>query len=95
LIFLARDDGQHPIEETQMKSFFLAFVILGIAIQPSSSQAPQTNQAPQTAGKRINKAIDLLSRGQPIYYTGEGGGNSTESAFGRGKRLGANHRGLH
>ena len=69
-----------------MKSFFLAFVILGIATQPSS-QAPQTNQAPQTTGKRINKAIDLLSRGQPIYYTGEGGGNSTESAFERGKRL--------
>ena len=36
----------------------------------------------QTSGpKRINKAIDLLSQGQPIYYTGSTGG------FEEGKRL--------
>ena len=67
-----------------MKTLLLAFAILGLAIQPSASQAPQ---APQATAKRINKAVDLLSRGQPIYYTGEGGGNSTESAFERGKKL--------
>jgi 4-hydroxy-2-oxoheptanedioate aldolase len=85
LIFFAWDDGKHPFEETPMKTFLLAFAILVLAIQPLTSQAPQAPQA--TAGKRINKAIDMLSRGQPIYYTGEGGGNSTESAFERGKKL--------
>jgi len=66
-----------------MKTFLLVFAILGLAIHASTPQAPQA-----TAGNRINKAIDLLSRGQPIYYTGEGGGgNSTEIAFERGKRL--------
>src|SRR5262245_38834831 len=33
--------------------------------------------------KRINKAIDLLSQGQPIYYTGAPGGAGYEE----GKRL--------
>jgi 4-hydroxy-2-oxoheptanedioate aldolase len=37
------------------------------------------------APKRINKAIDLLAQGQPIYYGG-GGGGGAESAFERGKK---------
>jgi 4-hydroxy-2-oxoheptanedioate aldolase len=68
-----------------MKTYFLALAILAVAILPSTFQ---TAQAPAAKAKRINKAIDLLSQGQPIYYTGEGGGgNSTESAFERGKKL--------
>src|SRR3989449_11710140 len=41
--------------------------------------------AAQTAKpKRINKAIELLSQGQPIYYTGSHSG--TDGSFEQGKR---------
>src|SRR5438132_14410512 len=39
-------------------------------------------QAPKP--KRINRAIDLLSQGQPIYYTGSHSG--TEGSFEQGKK---------
>src|SRR2546427_6279090 len=39
-------------------------------------------QAPKAA--RVNRAIDLLSQGQPIYYTGSHSG--TEGSFEQGKR---------
>src|SRR5207244_2315657 len=41
-----------------------------------------TAQAPKP--KRINRAIDLLSQGQPIYYTGSHSG--TEGSFEQGKK---------
>src|SRR5437016_7071842 len=41
-----------------------------------------TAQAPKA--KRINRAVELLSQGQPIYYTGSHSG--TEGSFEQGKR---------
>ena len=41
--------------------------------------------------KRINRAVELLADGQPIYYTGShtgapGGGASAEASFEQGKK---------
>ncbi len=46
------------------------------------SLASTTAQAPKA--KRINRAIELLSQGQPIYYTGSHSG--TEGSFEQGKK---------
>ena len=50
----------------------LAFLIL----------APAVAQGPKA--KRINRAIELLSQGQPIYYTGSHSG--TDGNFEQGKK---------
>ena len=50
----------------------LAFLILA----PAGAQGPKA--------KRINRAIELLSQGQPIYYTGSHSG--TEGNFEQGKK---------
>src|SRR5437588_8661830 len=41
-------------------------------------------QAQAPKGTRINRAVDLLSQGQPIYYTGSHSG--TEGSFEQGKK---------
>jgi len=41
-------------------------------------------QAPAPKPKRLNRAIELLSQGQPIYYTGSHSG--TEGSFEQGKK---------
>src|SRR2546425_7883232 len=51
-------------------TFFALAVVTGFA------QAPKAN--------RINRAIELLSQGQPIYYTGSHSG--TEGSFEQGKK---------
>jgi 4-hydroxy-2-oxoheptanedioate aldolase len=43
-----------------------------------------TAMAQTPKGKRINRAIELLSQGQPIYYTGSHSG--TEGSFEQGKK---------
>jgi hypothetical protein len=44
--------------------------------------ATMAAQAPKA--KRINRAVELLSQGQPIYYTGSHSG--TEGSFEQGKK---------
>ena len=52
-------------------------VLIGLAISIAiEAQAPKT--------KRINRAIELLEQGQPIYYTGSHSG--TEGSYESGKR---------
>src|SRR5437762_7334097 len=46
----------------------IAVVCLGLGIASMSGQAPKP--------KRINRAIELLEAGQPIYYTGSHSGTS-------------------
>src|SRR5262245_5271700 len=53
---------------------FLVLACLGLAT--TLAQAPKA--------KRINRAIELLSQGQPIYYTGSHSG--TEGSFEQGKK---------
>jgi len=55
-------------------SVFLVLACLGLAT--TLAQAPKA--------KRINRAIELLSQGQPIYYTGSHSG--TEGSFEQGKK---------
>src|SRR5687768_11922427 len=45
-----------------------------LASPPSTAQAPAVPQTPAAKPKRINKAIELLEQGQPVYYTQGGGG---------------------
>ncbi len=47
----------------------LLVLAVALATAPPTAQAP-TDPAP----KRINRAIELLERGQPVYYTQGGGG---------------------
>jgi len=53
------------------------------AAQPAANQSPQM-AAPAPAGKRINRAIEVLASGQPVYYTQVAGGGYED-----GKRLAA------
>jgi 4-hydroxy-2-oxoheptanedioate aldolase len=55
-------------------TLFLLFAFLSFAA--AVAQAPKA--------KRINRAIELLSEGQPIYYTGSHSG--TEGSFEQGKK---------
>ena len=55
-----------------------AFVCVFVA----SLAIAATAQAPK--GTRINRAVELLSQGQPIYYTGSHSG--TEGSFEQGKK---------
>src|SRR6516165_5177674 len=50
--------------------------VLSLALAAAVPQAPKA--------KRINRAIELLSQGQPIYYTGSHSG--TEGSFEQGKK---------
>jgi 4-hydroxy-2-oxoheptanedioate aldolase len=63
-----------------MKKFIgraIVFVFLAsLAFATTVAQAPKP--------KRINRAIELLSQGQPIYYTGSHSG--TEGSFEQGKK---------
>jgi hypothetical protein len=55
----------------------MVLLFLGyLAFAPALAQSP--------AAKRINRAIELLSQGQPIYYTGSHSG--TEGSFEQGKK---------
>src|SRR5215510_9552542 len=55
----------------------VVFVFLAsFALATTAVQAPKA--------KRINRAIELLSQGQPIYYTGSHSG--TEGSFEQGKK---------
>src|SRR5499433_4495722 len=54
--------------------FGMSLACLGLAT--TLAQAPKA--------KRINRAIELLSQGQPIYYTGSHSG--TEGSFEQGKK---------
>jgi 4-hydroxy-2-oxoheptanedioate aldolase len=50
--------------------------VLSLALAAAVPQAPKA--------KRINRAIELLAQGQPIYYTGSHSG--TEGSFDQGKK---------
>ena len=54
-----------------MRKPLWSLLLLAIAAAAQGSQAP-TPGVP--APKRINRAIDLLSQGQPVYYTTSTGG---------------------
>ena len=61
--------------KTTLSSLLACFcVVLGVA----------TTVAQTPKAKRINRAIELLEQGQPIYYTGSHSG--TEGSFERGKK---------
>src|SRR5712692_7550691 len=61
--------------KTTLPSLLVCFcVILGVA----------TTVAQTPKAKRINRAIELLEQGQPIYYTGSHSG--TEGSFEQGKK---------
>ena len=61
--------------KTTLSSLLACFcVVLGVAT--SVAQSPKA--------KRINRAIELLEQGQPIYYTGSHSG--TEGSFEQGKK---------
>src|SRR5262247_2242911 len=51
-------------------------VVVSFAVAATVAQVPKA--------KRINRAIELLSQGQPIYYTGSHSG--TEGSFEQGKK---------
>ena len=54
--------------------FFSLLALLALAT--AVAQAPKA--------KRVNRAVELLSQGQPIYYTGSHSG--TEGSFEQGKK---------
>ena len=58
------------------RSFVFTLIAIVLAAAPLAAQSPATGKP-----KRINKAIELLEQGQPIYYTGGRGG------FEEGKKL--------
>src|SRR5260370_12314405 len=61
--------------KTTLPSLLACFcVVLGVA----------TTVAQTPKAKRINRAIELLEQGQPIYYTGSHSG--TEGSFEQGKK---------
>jgi 4-hydroxy-2-oxoheptanedioate aldolase len=61
--------------KTTLSSLLACFcVVLGVA----------TTVAQSPKAKRINRAIELLEQGQPIYYTGSHSG--TEGSFEQGKK---------
>src|SRR5262249_16729723 len=67
------------LEETMRKLLVrigMCFLVMSFVLATSVAQAPQT--------KRINRAIELLAQGQPIYYTGSHSG--TEGNFEQGKK---------
>ena len=67
------------------RTLFMVFTLLVFAIvMIAPEMRPVTAQAPPPTAKRINKAIELLAQGQPIYYSG--GGTATGTAFERGKK---------
>jgi 4-hydroxy-2-oxoheptanedioate aldolase len=68
---------------TRLFRFSWALLATGVLAATPSAQAPPAGQgaAPSPGSKpaaakptRINRAIDLLSQGQPVYYTGGSGG---------------------
>src|SRR5213592_1847001 len=63
-----------------MRKLFLRAIVF--AFLASLGFATTVAQAPKP--KRINRAIELLSQGQPIYYTGSHSG--TEGSFEQGKK---------
>jgi len=60
------------------RTLILGFACAGLFVAASSAVA----QTPKP--KRINRAIELLEHGQPIYYTGSHNGN--EGGFEQGKK---------
>jgi 4-hydroxy-2-oxoheptanedioate aldolase len=72
--------------------YVAALSVLAAAVavaQPAAAQPAAANQsaamaAPAPAGKRINRAIEVLASGQPVYYTQVAGGGYED-----GKRLAA------
>src|SRR5437870_3743243 len=66
---------RHTMRTLFVRAFvFLLLVSLAFAATPAQAPKP----------KRINRAIELLSQGQPIYYTGSHSG--TEGSFEQGKK---------
>src|SRR5213592_3631469 len=63
-----------------MRKLFLRAIVF--AFLASLAFTTAVAQAPKA--KRINRAIELLSQGQPIYYTGSHSG--TDGSFEQGKR---------
>ena len=63
-----------------MRKLFLRVIVF--AFLASLAFTTAVAQAPKA--KRINRAIELLSQGQPIYYTGSHSG--TDGSFEQGKR---------
>jgi len=63
-----------------VRRLFLRVIVFAflasLALTTAVAQAPKA--------KRINRGIELLSRGQPIYYTGSHSG--TDGSFEQGKR---------
>ncbi len=62
-------------------------LVLGLGVVVTPAQ----NGNPAYKPKRINRAIELLAAGQPIYYTGShtgapGGGGDAAAAFEQGKK---------
>src|SRR5262245_37064128 len=78
VILLATLQTKNP-EETMRKLLVPAIVFLFLSSFALSTTAVQAPKA-----KRINRAVDLLSQGQPIYYTGSHSG--TEGSFEQGKK---------
>src|SRR6476646_4150351 len=59
-----------------MKKTFYSFMLFALVTASAVAQAPKP--------KRINKAIELLQQGQPIYYTGSHEG--TAGSYEQGKK---------
>ncbi len=57
-------------------SLTVSVFVVSLALATTALQAPKA--------KRINRAVELLSQGQPIYYTGSHSG--TEGSFEQGKK---------
>src|SRR6266851_5213640 len=62
------------------KSSWCLWLCLVAAVAIVAAQTPSAAPKP----KRINRAIELLEQGQPIYYTGSHEG--TEGSFDQGKK---------
>src|SRR5690606_29437433 len=68
-------------KEVSMRLLTAALLAAGLCPAPALTQAvpagppaATTASVPAAAGKRINRAIELLEQGQPVYYTTVRGG---------------------
>lgn len=57
-----------------MRKSLLLILLALLAASPLAAQGGAAQQSGPSKPKRINKAIELLEIGQPVYYTGAGGG---------------------
>ena len=56
------------------QTLFSILIVAACIVSLPAQQSPGSTYKP----KRINKAIELLEQGQPIYYTGVNGGGYQE-----------------